>query len=343
LTKVIFTICSNNYLGQATVLGTSVRAHHPEATFMIILADKKSSEIDYSQIPFEVLPMEAFEPRTEELATRYNIIEFNTCVKPRVFEYLFSERGIDRAFYIDPDIRVYSPLTEVDAALEHSSAALTPHILTAMPCDGQIPDERAFLRLGMFNLGFIGLRNTPETLAIARWWKERTYEAGYINPDSGMFVDQLWANYLPIYLQDAALVRHEGYNMAPWNLHERRLSRTDGVFFVNDDKPLAFFHFSSFRVDSGELPRQYNRVSMKDRPDLVDLYAEYNEALKTAGHATYSRIRWVYRPAPADPGPIDILRKKVRRSVGRGLMWSVRRLPDSFRERAYLIFRDTRE
>jgi hypothetical protein len=242
---------------------------------------------------------------------------------------------------VDPDIRVYAPLSELDAVFEQSNVALTPHILTPLPDDGRFPRENAFLRFGIYNLGFIALKKADETVALARWWKERTYAAGYIKPEAGMFVDQLYANLMPLFFKGVSVLRHEGYNMAPWNLHERRLTREGSTHLVNGKK-LVFFHFSSFRMDSGDLPvHHYNRFSMKDRPDLAELYASYNADLKAAGYARYRGIRWAYAPAEKPKsisGP-----RRWGRALGRiGVLWAIKVLPTSITDRVYQALRDTR-
>ena len=69
--------------------------------------------------------------------------------------------------------------------------------------------------------------------------------------------------------------------MAPWNLHERFLSERNNTHFVNESEPLLFFHFSSFKADAFELPlSQYDRYTLSNRPDLQNIYREYNEDLK---------------------------------------------------------------
>jgi hypothetical protein len=336
-----FTLCSNNYLAKAVVLGESLRRHEPDAVFIVVLVDKKTTEIDYAALPFEVLPMEDIEPLSEELARKYDIVELNTCVKPRVFEYLFTERNAARVVYLDPDIRVYAPFHELDEAFKRGNVAVTPHALTPIPYDGKSPTDNHLLRFGVYNFGFIALARDEETLRLTTWWKERTYTAGFNNPEAGQFVDQLYGNLMPVIFRGVTVLRHEGYNMAPWNLHERRLTREGGRYLVSG-KPLVFFHFSSFRLDSGELPiHHYTRYSMKDRPDLAELYADYNADLKAAGNARYAPIRWAYRP-PEIPKPLAGLRRQIRTACRIGVMWGVERLPAAVREQAYRTFRDSR-
>ncbi len=349
--RVVFTICSNNYLGQAIVLGQSLRRHDPQTTFVIGLADRKSDAVDYAAIPFEVLPIETIEPRAAELAAKYDIVELNTCIKPRIFEHLLAERGADQVAYLDPDVQVFAPLAGMDALVDPTNFLLTPHALTPVPLDGRTPAETSFLKFGVYNLGFIAIRRGDEAARMLAWWKERTYAAGYIRPDAGMFVDQLWVNLVPILFRGARVVHDPGWDMAPWNLHERSLVRgQDGAWWVEGaagSARLAFFHFSSFRLDTGELPlHHYDRYKMAARPDLTEIYAAYNQALKDAGYAKYIKVPWAWaRPGDGTGtgAPKNGVVRSARRALGRGLMWGLQRLPASVTERAYRMLRDARE
>jgi hypothetical protein len=291
-----FTICSNNYLGQAKVLGESLKIHEPDSHFIVALVDEFIKEIDYDSFPFEVLTIRSIEPNIDVLADKYNIIELNTCVKPRIFEFLRTERAAQTAIYLDPDIKVYSPFEEVrQAFLTGSSIVLTPHIYTPIPRDGKTPGENAFLNFGIYNLGFIALRYTDESARFISWWKDWTYYSGYFNVKDGMFVDQLPINLAPIFFKEVHILNHRGYNMAPWNLHERKLSRRGDDTMVNEGEQLRFFHFSSFRLDSEEWPgRFYTRFSLQDRPDLRLVSDSYNEDLKQAGYAYFATFPCIY-------------------------------------------------
>jgi hypothetical protein len=328
-----FTICSNNYLAQATVLGLSVKRHIPASTFIILLADLKSSAVDYAKIPFEVLPAGDIEPRAEELARKYNIIEFNTCVKPRVIEYLFTERNAERVTYLDPDTKVFSPFTAVEELLDSNNVVLTPHIYTPIPLDGKDPTDNLFLRYGIYNLGFVATKRSDETFRFIRWWKERTYALGYARPELGQFVDQLYINFAPISFEGVTVLRHYGYNVAPWNIHERTLSVEGGNYRVNGSFPLALFHFSKFKLDAGELPVEYTRFLMKDRPDLVDLYSTYNQELTDAGFANLSRVKWAYSPPPEKRPALRELKRQTTRVLRGGIRWGVSQLPPKVRDR----------
>lgn len=309
--NVFFTICSNNYLGQAKVLGASLRKYDPGISFYIFLCDKKIGEINYQELNAEVIAAEEIEPAMNELALKYNVIELNTCIKPHVVQHLFGTVKANKIIYLDPDIRVFASLSFLFEALDSASILLTPHIYTPIRIDGKRPGENTFLNYGLYNLGFLALKNNGDALAFAQWWKEHTYKQGYIRPEEGIFVDQLPVNMAPFFFKNVEVLQDRGLNMAPWNLHERVLSYREGTYWVNDFTPLKFYHFSSFKVDANELPlHHYDRFLLKDRPDLHEIYAIYNEELKDAGHFFYNKFQSVY--TPLHDGYLKKLKKQRR-------------------------------
>ena len=54
--------------------------------------------------------------------------------------------------------------------------------------------------------------------------------------------------------------RHEGWNVAYWNLAHRDVTRTVDGYKVNGQK-LVFFHFSGFASDAKTLSIHQNRFS----------------------------------------------------------------------------------
>lgn len=290
----IFTICSNNYLAQAIVLGNSVKAHNPSYTFQIFLCDEKSSLIDYTKINHDITEIGSIESQVYELAKKYNIIELNTAVKPTVFQYLFENPNVNKAIYLDPDICVYSTFDQLAKKLNENSILLTPHIFNSIPLDGKTPGENTFLNYGIYNLGFLALKKDKNTKELLKWWKNITYNQGFIQPANGFFVDQLPINLVPLFFKGVSILEDLGYNMAPWNLHERTLHKKDGVYKVNNMETLKFFHFSSFSYQKIELPSGYNRFSLKERLDLHDIYKSYNQDLQDNKYSIYKEIPCIF-------------------------------------------------
>lgn len=296
--KIAFTICSNNYLAQAKTFTESLLSENQDITVFIFLIDKKKSEIDYKYFaPAEVIEVnDSVFGQFNELITKYNIVELNTAVKPFLFEYL-SKRFSDcnRLYYFDPDIFIYHNLGLLDQLLNDNDILLTPHFLTPVPIDGLEPFENLALNYGTFNLGFLAINpETKNAKAFLKWWGQRTFRFGYSRVDQGFFVDQLWFNLVPIFFERVFLIRHPGYNMAPWNLHERsiKLYKDGDGIILESDYPLVFYHFSSYDFSKPDLlSTKYTRYSFKQNPSLRKLHRDYAEKIILNKHTFFKQFR----------------------------------------------------
>ncbi|MEZ4874055.1 MAG: hypothetical protein R2793_01020 [Flavobacteriaceae bacterium] len=318
---IAFTICSNNYLGQALALKKSFLKHNPNFGFYIVLVDQRSEAIDYSQFePAYVLPVEAVEGiDLQDLIARYYIIELNTSVKPTVFKYLAKVHPeATTLYYLDPDLYFYASLEKHQALLESHSAVLTPHILSPIPRDGKQPDENTFFRFGIYNLGFLGINpRHPETQKLLDWWEERVLMLGYDRPNKGYFVDQLWMTLAPLLFKDIFIEPSFGYNMAPWNLHERHIVKREGnTIILNDDTPLVFYHFSKIAEEPDAISREYDRYTLKDFPMLRELYDHYKNELVACHFSEYKKIPIAYpvkMSLKKEPQKDSLLSKSIKK------------------------------
>ncbi len=292
--KIIFTLCSNNYLAQALVLAKSVHQYQSDWKFYIGLVDKKNEAVNYEALGCGILEAAIVEPGIDELAKKFSIIELNTCVKPAYFHYFFDKLHVQQAIYLDPDVCLYAPMDEIDECFVEHDIILTPHIVTPIPLDNHTPAESLFLNYGIYNLGFIAIKKNAQSIQFLDWWKERTYALGYNKPAIGLFTDQLWINLAPIYFEKIKVLRHISYNMAPWNLHERLLEEKNSTYFVNGKYQLVFFHFSGFDPDKQKLHRDYTRFSVGQRPDLTKLFSDYKKELEAKGYDQYKRLTCYY-------------------------------------------------
>jgi len=281
--NIAFTLCSNNYLAHAKTLGDSFLEYHPDFKFIIGLVDDYTEGFDYSIFQrFTIIPVKDINVQNlSELNNKYNITEFNTAVKPSYFHYLFKKYNATKVIYIDPDILITSRLEEVIDLLDTSNIIITPHICS--PVDDEYkPTDFHTLRTGVFNLGFIALSNYPAVEEFLNWWNARVLKYGFARSSEGMFYDQYWINYVPAFYDNYFILKHLGYNVANWNLHERKLSLNEqGSFTVNNIYPLRFFHFSSYHYDKPDIICKYqDRYDFNTRPDLKALFNIYNNLLR---------------------------------------------------------------
>ncbi len=295
--KIAFTICSNNYLAQAKALGDSLLKHNPGYQLIIGLVDKLSDKIDYSFFnPYEIIPVDEIGIKDfDEMVQRYEITELNTAVKPFIFHHLFQrDETIERIIYFDPDILIYKRLDELEECLIENNIVLTPHFFTPIYDDYRL-SEPDILNAGLYNLGFLAVKRSNETDKFLQWWMIKLKKYCVIDFENGLFVDQLWINFVPLYFEKVSILKHLGYNMAYWNLHEREIINDGNNYMVNTQFPLVFYHFSGYNFDKPDVVSKHqDRFSFKRRPDISPLFQEYAQVVFSNRLNEFSTIPCFY-------------------------------------------------
>ena len=305
---VFFTIVARNYLAYAYVLGESVKRYHPDVNFVVFLMDDVNKEYvdDVSIRGFVYLSPEMIDfPNYKQFVFKYNITEASTGIKPFVIQYLLN-KGSDKIIYLDPDILCFRRFSEVLNMLDQYSIILTPHSNSPIS-DDYFPDDYLFLSSGVYNLGFIAVSKGSTTEEFISWWSRRLRDKCLDATEMNLFVDQKWIDLVPAYFDKVLIFKSLAYNIAYWNLHERNIRNIDGTMYVfPTEEPVAFIHFSGMVVnDTGEISkygprspfntyRNRKRLSLDDRPDLVEPFKQYAHLVLTAGLEHYTAIPYAF-------------------------------------------------
>ena len=319
---LVFTLCSKNYLGQATTLYDSFRKHNPEIAFIIGVVDKLSVDQRKMLDGYKVLEVDELgSDKIKGMYDRYNIIELNTAVKPYYIEYFFTAYQASKVIYFDPDVLVLHPVDHIIEQLETFSYLLTPHFCSPI-YDNFLLTEQVTLATGTFNLGFCAVKNDINGNRLIDWWCKKLLDECIMDLSRSYFVDQKWMNLSVCYFESFLVDRHLGMNMAHWNLHERVLtSDGNGGYLVNNMYPLIFFHFSSYKPDRPMVIADWqNRFSFETRPDLVSLFDDYRRRLESHHYAMFKS----WRPEYGLPVPVSkqnkfsaIIKNRVKQLVGK--------------------------
>jgi lipopolysaccharide biosynthesis glycosyltransferase len=301
-----FTIVARNYLAYAYVLGDSVKRYHPDARFSIFIMDDVTGayRAEITSKGFDAVTPEQIQiANYRQFVFKYNVTEASTGVKPFVMQFLL-DSGAHKVIYLDPDILCFRRFDEVLEALDNASIVLTPHS-TSPISNEYFPDDYLFLSSGVYNLGFIAVRQSKITRRFLDWWCERLLESCLELMEKNLFVDQKWIDLVPAYFEDVVILKSLAYNIAYWNLHERRITEQGGALHVAPSgEPVAFIHFSGMVVDSDGQISKYGprspftrlkkRYSLEDRPDLVAPFKRYGELVLAAGLQHYSAVPYAY-------------------------------------------------
>lgn len=288
----VFTIVAKNYIGLGEILGKTLHRHNPEIDFKIIVADEFDNE---TQLPDNTLIARSFLPYSDaewrDMTFKYNLTEFCTAIKPAVIKYLFSQ-GYDRVIYFDPDIYIFSPIDELLSDISHKDLVLVPHVAGIHKKFKGDHDEWHINLNGIYNLGFIGIKNTQKNQNILSWWEERLRDQCFNERTFGQFTDQKWMDWIPGILNEEEIMinRNLGLNVAPWNFFEREIvEQPDGYYvkFREEDSDnqridkLIFIHYSGF--DYTELKKgkvKHKRLVLSNYPDFAKVFQEYGIAIK---------------------------------------------------------------
>ncbi len=293
----VFTSAALNYWPKVRVLFESVRVHHPEARLYLALADERPS---HWQPPswlagvYTVDDLGLANPRG--WAFGHSLVELATAIKPFVLERLLLEAD-EPVVYLDPDICVFRPLEEVLARLAQGAAVLlTPHLTAPETETAAILDnEMAALKHGTYNLGFVAVAPTESGRAFAAWWRDRCAQWCVDDIANGLFTDQRWCDLVPALFDDVAILRHPGYNAAPWNLGHRRIHCDDRGYWVKDDRgnvyPLVFYHFTGW--NSGAHATMAARYGTES-PGLAKLLHEYEAACRQWVEPSLEQRPWAF-------------------------------------------------
>lgn len=285
------TIIARNYLAHARVLAASFAEHDPDGRFSVLVIDGLEGYTDPADESFEVLTPADIGLDVRLMATRYDVLELSTAVKPWLLRFLL-DRDDDHVIYLDPDIQLFSSLEPIAELAREHGIVLTPHLTTAMPRDGRRPNEQDILMAGIHNLGFLALGKGEAADTLLDWWEERLEHDCLVDPSRGFFVDQRWMDFIPGLVPGTHLLRDPGYNVAYWNLHGRALSQPQpGEYRVNG-QPLRFMHFSGYDPRRPDvLSKHQNRIELDD-PVLRELADAYGRRLLDAGYE--DTITWPY-------------------------------------------------
>jgi len=279
--KIAFAITSRNYLAQTKIAVGTFLQFNPDFEVFIFNIDNEKYENnpiwDNPNIKHEFICDIDFENK-DILRSKYNNFEFCNAIKPYLGCWLFEQyKETDSITYLDSDLVFYNEFT-LENELAKYEIIITPHSLSKFPLDNHLTSELDILNSGMYNAGFFIVSNSSGGIKFLEWWKSRTLKYCYVDFEKGMFVDQIWLNFAPIYFESVLVLKNPGYNVAHWNLHERRISH-DNEWCVNDAYKLVFFHFSGFSFDDiDKISIHQDRYNLGNRNDLSSLFKEYKSA-----------------------------------------------------------------
>jgi hypothetical protein len=215
---------------------------------------------------------------------KYEAFELCCALKPYAMRHVFNHYAASHLAYLDSDILVtHCFWQELESAWMAKAILLTPHLIR-LPLELDMDFQRSLVQHGGYNGGFIAVKRDPDTEEFLDWWDAVLENGCTFDPMNNIYVDQRWLDLFASSSSAVGVLRDPGFNVAYWNLHERKLEeKPSGIWYVND-QPLRFFHLSGFHRE---------RLTTKiicPYPMGIKIASHYGSLLDKAGEEEFGRF-----------------------------------------------------
>jgi hypothetical protein len=244
LNRVYCTYFDHNYLSRGLALYRSLQRHAPDSRLWVLCLSAECYRILVALDLPGIVPvrLEDFEATDPELAaTRANrsIVEYYfTCSPAWMLYVLARETDTEWVTYLDGDLYFFSSPEVIYDELKDAVVAIIPHRYAP-----NLEERRSF---GTYNVGWVGVRNGPDGIAVIKWWRERCIEWCHDYVDGDRYADQGYLDSFSRLSSRVRAIENIGANLAPWNIANYHIDFRDGRVMI-DATPLVFFHFQGLR------------------------------------------------------------------------------------------------
>lgn len=238
--NIIYTVCNRTNLAHALALADSVLQHQPGGVFYIGWVDSLS----INKLPEHVklLPVtEIAIPGWDKMAADYYDFELLPACRPwYALGILKKHPECGQLTFLAPTVVLKKSFNSVLNA--DSEMFLTPNISAPLK-SSPILDDKRILNAGMYHSGSWTLRPSGKTKAALEWWAHRTIDRAHFDLCNGMNTDQLWLNYMPVWVPATQTMHNAGWHYGLNAVLNKNLISKNGSHEV-DGQPLISLDFA---------------------------------------------------------------------------------------------------
>jgi hypothetical protein len=292
--KLAYSVCSTSYLWQAEALAQSFLKYNPDYRFIVCVVDRPIEQVKQYQFSFDLIWIQDLQiPELPLLIEYYNVFSLLMAAKGIAADILLNRYQPEQLIYLDTDILVFHPFDWLEQQMAVHDIFITPHCHIPPPYQTPLTEvktsllpknpyeDRVFLLTGLYNAGFVAIKNTEQGRKFAAWWSKNLKNQCFPSHYIGLFFDQIWLNLVPIYFDKTCVVRNLGYNVGCWSLHERKITEKNGEYYVNETYPLVCFHYTGYRHTHPEQIAEWIDLTFEDMPTLKPIFEPYQRLIET--------------------------------------------------------------
>ncbi|MCB9496551.1 MAG: glycosyl transferase [Fibrobacteria bacterium] len=264
------TLFDGGFLLQGLALHASLRRHAPDSVLWVLCMDEAASRalrtLDLPGLRILELP-EVETPALLSVKPGRSRGEYCwTLTSSLILHLLESRPELARVTYLDADLWFLDSPDRILRQMEERDGhtLLTPHDYD--------PEHDQSVQSGRYCVQFVPVRNTPEGLAIVRWWRDRCIEWCFGRQEDGKFGDQKYLDeWIPLFGKAAVEISDPSLTVAPWNA-VKNADRIDRA---------VLYHFHDLRIHEGGDVRLW-RLYRISRDIERTAYAPYLRELAAA-------------------------------------------------------------
>lgn len=292
---VIFaTVATTSYLPRAMTMALSVKKQMPDCKVICCLVEEKIPDTPRNLNTYfdeVILAKNLGFSNFYRFIFQYNQFEGANACKAQLSIYLLETyQNHDCFIFLDSDTQVFGPFEELMEYFKASEIIFSPHFI-------RFNKKNPFYHLGIiqtsgiFNTGLFAIKRGNESIRFLRWWANILLKYCYKDPKKGIWNEQKWLD-LASGLFDFQIQKDSGYNVGPWNFHERALTIDENGEYLVNGKPLRLFHFSGLFSDyfKGKL----DKVDHNQRKLIEKNKNEYLQELTKTDQDLFSTKPWSY-------------------------------------------------
>jgi len=238
------TLFDKNYLIQGMALYRSLVRTVKEFKLYVLCMDQIAYDMIVKIGKTDLIPVNLSEIEDDQaliVKGRTTHGQFCWVCQPLICTYILDHFKADMVTYLEADSMFFSDPTVLFKELEGYSVSLVAHRYT--------PRFDNTKSAGKYCVQFNAFRNNPEAREVLAYWKKSCYK--YTKDKPTYYPGQTSLDDWPKLFKGVKEIEHLGAGVAPWNVQQYTLGKSERGITVND-VPLIFYHYHQYsRYEDG--------------------------------------------------------------------------------------------
>lgn len=234
------TIITADHLPLAKVLQASLKQHGNTGLQVLVVDEGPAGKDQPGILQVDDLVHAPFFKDIQKKYAHTNKDNFRWALKPVLIGHLL-DKGFEKVIFLDPDLFFVNKYDFLFELLDQHSILLTPHWADLDVINSE-DSVLSVLRNGLFNAGFAAA--SGKGLAAIQWWAGMCHYKMERRQELGIYDDQKYLDMLPVQFEDVLILKHQGCNLASWNIHTCKREMLNGQLRINGKYEPVFIHFA---------------------------------------------------------------------------------------------------